>query len=259
MTFAGRHALVTGGGSGSGAAIARALAAGGAKVTIAGRRRPPLETVARDLPGTAIAVADITRAESCAAMADQARTKHGPIDIVIANAGAAESAPITKIDLAHWHRMIETNLTGTFLTVRACLDDVLRPIDSGDHHPVRRIVLIASTAGLKGYAYTTPYVAAKHGVVGLMRALACELIKHPVTVNAVCPGFMNTPLLDRAADTIAQVTGKNAAEARASLLRSMPQGRFVETDEVAAAVSWLCTPEARSVTGQAIALSGGEV
>ena len=172
------HALVTGGGTGVGAAIARLLAAEGARVTLAGRRREPLEEVAREI-GTAAAVvtANVTSVADCTAMAAAAREAHGPIDIVVANAGAAESAAISSVDLAHWQRMIDVNLTGTFLTIKCALPDITRPLEVGAG--TRRIVLVSSTAGLKGYAYVAPYVAAKHGVVGLARALAQELARLP--------------------------------------------------------------------------------
>jgi NAD(P)-dependent dehydrogenase (short-subunit alcohol dehydrogenase family) len=255
-TLTGRHALITGGGTGVGAAIARALSAEGAAVTLVGRRRAALEAMASTLPRAAVAAADITKAADCAAMVAAARAAHGPIDIVIANAGAAESAPFAAVDLALWQRMIDVNLTGTFLTVQSALPDLLREAD--DAEPLRRIVLIASTAGQKGYAYVAPYVAAKHGVVGLARALSVEFAQTPLTVNAVCPGFTDTPMLNASLATIMEKTGRTADQARAALTRTNPQGRLIEPDEIAATVQWLCSAAARSVTGQCLSISGGE-
>lgn len=255
-TLGGRHALITGGGTGIGAAIAAALAAAGVRLSIAGRRRAPLEETAARLPGTHVAVCDVTSEKECAAMVEAARAAHGALDIVVANAGAAESAPVGKVDLSHWQRMIDVNLTGAFLTVKAALPDLLRQPES---EALRRVVFVASTAGLKGYAYVAPYCAAKHGVVGLARALAVELGTRGVTVNAVCPGFTETPLLAASIANIVAKTGRSEAEARASLSAGNPQGRLVTPAEVAAAVLWLCQPSSASVTGQAISISGGEV
>jgi len=253
-TFASRHALVTGGGTGIGAAIAQTLAARGAAVTIAGRRKEPLDAVAGRLPKAKAVIADVTREEDCAAMVAAARAAHGPIDIVVANAGMAESAPFKATDLAHWQRSLEVNLTGAYLTVRAALDDLTR--DSGNES---RIVFIASTAGLKGYPYVAAYCAAKHGVVGLARALAVELGPRGVTVNAVCPGYTETPMLEASVAGIAAKTGRPAADARNALARANPHGRLITPEEVAQTVLWLCAPVARSINGQTIAVAGGAV
>jgi NAD(P)-dependent dehydrogenase (short-subunit alcohol dehydrogenase family) len=251
--LAGRHALITGGGSGIGAAIARALAGAGAAVSIAGRRAGALDSVAGGLPGAKAIVADVTSEAGVAAMVAAARVAHGPIDILIANAGAAESAPAGKIDLAHWQRMLDVNLTGAFLSARAALPDLTR----GDAR-APRIVFVASTAGLKGYPYVAAYCAAKHGVVGLARALAVELAPRGITVNAVCPGFTETPMLEVSLANIAAKTGRSKAEAAAELTQLNPQGRFIKPEEVAETVLWLCTPTAQAITGQAISVSGGE-
>ncbi|MDP2298176.1 MAG: SDR family oxidoreductase [Pseudolabrys sp.] len=251
-TLDGRHALITGGGTGIGAAIARALAAEGAAVSLAGRRKGPLHDVASSCAKAAAIVADITKPEDCAAMVAAARTAHGPIDIVIANAGMAASAPAGKITPAQWQETIAVNLTGAFLTVQAALADVTRATDGQ-----RRIVFIASTAGLKGYPYVAAYVAAKHGVVGLTRALSLELGASGVTVNAVCPGFTDTPLLTAAADNISAKTGRSAAQSRETLAKDNAHGRLITPEEVAQTVLWLCSPGAASVNGQAIAVSGG--
>jgi NAD(P)-dependent dehydrogenase (short-subunit alcohol dehydrogenase family) len=247
----GSHALITGGGTGIGAAIARALAAEGAAVSIAGRRQAPLDAVAASLPKATAIVADITKPEDCVAMVAAARAAHGPIDIVIANAGAASSAPAGKITPALWNDTIGVNLTGAFFTVQAALADVTRKADTP-----RRIVFIASTAGLKGYAYVAAYVAAKHGVVGLARALSIELAGTGVTVNSVCPGFTDTPLLAAATDKIAAKTGRSLEEARRELAKDNENGRLITPEEVAQTVLRLCLPAGASITGQAIEVTG---
>jgi NAD(P)-dependent dehydrogenase (short-subunit alcohol dehydrogenase family) len=249
--LAGRHALVTGGGTGIGAAIATTLAQAGAVVTICGRRLAQLQATAAGEPNIRAVAADVTCEKSVSKLYDGAESSGQPFDIVVANAGIAESAPAAKTSLDLWNRTLEVNLTGAFLTVKPALA-AMRARGWG------RIVCIASTAGLKGYAYVAPYVAAKHGVIGLMRALALETATAGITVNAVCPGFTETTILTAAVERIVQATGRSEAEARATLAVNNPQGRFVRPQEVADAVLWLCSGASAAITGQAISVSGGE-
>lgn len=245
----GRHALVTGGGSGVGAAIARALAGAGARVTIAGRNAAALAAVASD--GMGVVTGDVTRPEEVRAMFAAAADHWGPPAIVVANAGAAASRPFLQTSPEDFAGQIALNLGGVFATWQAGLGPM---VAAG----WGRLVAVASTAGLKGYPYVTAYCAAKHGVIGLARSLALETARTGVTVNAVCPGYTRTPMLERSLDTIMAKTGRSRAEAEAPLLAANPQGRFIEPEEVAVAVLWLCGPGAESVTGQAISVSGGE-
>ncbi|MBZ9820143.1 SDR family NAD(P)-dependent oxidoreductase [Mesorhizobium sp. CA4] len=247
----GKHALVTGGGTGVGRAIALALAEAGVNVTICGRREAALAEVAKESDRIFPVAADVSNEAQMAALHDKAEAERGPFDIVVANAGMAGSAPAHKTSLTDWQRTLDVNLTGAFLTLKPALAGMLA-------RKTGRIVFVASTAGLKGYAYVAPYVAAKHGLVGLMRALAVENAKSGVTVNAVCPGFIETDMLEESVQRIVEKTGRSADDARASLATTNPQGRFIQPEEVASAVLWLCSDAARSITGQAISVSGGE-
>jgi NAD(P)-dependent dehydrogenase (short-subunit alcohol dehydrogenase family) len=253
--LAGRHALVTGAGSGIGAAIAMALAADGACVTLAGRMRDKLDRAAATLKDPArhgVVTLDVTDVRSVAEGLRQAEAERGPLDILVCNAGAAPSAPFTRITMEDWQATLAVNLTGVFTCIQAAIPGMAAR-KSG------RVISIASSAGLTGYPYVAAYVAAKHGVIGLTRALAVEYARSGVTVNAVCPGFTDTPLLSGAVETIMSKTGRTADEARAALAKSNPQGRLVTPQEVADAVLWLCGPGAGSINGQAIAVDGGEV
>lgn len=250
-TLSGKHAVVTGGGRGIGAAIASALAHHGASMTLMGRDCARLESRARELSAQAVTV-DITDADSVAAAFARATSLAGPVHILVNNAGAAASAPFVRTELALWRQMLEVNLTGTYLCCKQVLPGML---DGG----YGRVVNIASTAGLTGYPYVTAYCAAKHGVVGLTRALALETARRNVTVNAVCPGYTETDLLADAIANIVRTTGKSEDEARAALLSRNPQRRLMQPDEVANAALWLCLPGAEAITGQAIAVAGGEV
>lgn len=242
--LAGRRALITGGGTGVGADLARGFASAGAEVVVAGRRRDPLDRVAAET-GARPLTCDVTDEASVTALFEAA----GRCDIVIANAGAADSAPFARLSRDQFDAVLAVNLTGTFLTLR----EGLRRMEGWG-----RLIAVASTAGLKGYPYVAHYTAAKHGVVGLVRALAQELGPRGITANALCPGFLDTEMTERTLDTITRTTGRDREAAQAALVRANPQRRLVTPSEVTAAALWLCSEGARGVSGQAIAIDGGE-
>jgi 3-hydroxybutyrate dehydrogenase len=251
--LAGRHALVTGAGRGIGAAIARRLAAEGARVTLVSRSERQLRETAAPLGEAAQCVAaDMTDSDAVSRAFESAAESFGPVDILINNAGKAQSAPLQRTSEELWHSLIAVNLTGAYHGIRAVLPAMLE-------RKFGRIVSIASTAGLRGYPYVAAYCASKHGVIGLTRALALEVAQRNITVNAVCPGYTETDLVRETIANIQKVTGRSAEEAREALTRTNPQGRLIQPMEIAHTVLWLCLPGSESMNGQSIAVAGGEV
>jgi len=232
----GHHAIVTGGGTGIGAAIARALGAEGAKLTLVGRRREPLEQVCAGDFDALVAPADVTVREEVDRAFALAREAQGPITILVNNAGAATGMPFAKVTPELWREMLAVNLDGMFHCCQAALPDLLAA-------PAGRIVTIASMAGLHGFAYASPYIAAKHGAVGLTRALAAEYAQSNLRVNAVCPGFVDTDMTVQSISNIKAKTGRSEDDARAELARLNPSGRLISPEEVAAAVLDLVVSE----------------
>lgn len=251
----GRHAVVTGGSRGIGASIAETLARCGARVTLIGRHAAALHGEAKRVEQFGecrYTFGDVSDPRAVRGAFNRARETFGSIDILVNNAGQAESAPFAKTDMALWQRMLAVNLTGAYSCSAEAVPDMLE-------RGWGRIINIASTAGLTGYAFVTAYCAAKHGLIGLTRALALELASRGITVNAICPGFTETDIARTAIANIMSRTGRSEEQARATITARNPQGRMVFPEEVANAVAWLCLPGSEAITGQAVSVSGGEV
>jgi NAD(P)-dependent dehydrogenase (short-subunit alcohol dehydrogenase family) len=247
-----RHAVITGGGGGIGAAIADALAAQGMRLTLIGRDHSKLQAKAASLRQAQGIVADITQQSAVTDALRLAADRFGPVEIMINNAGAAQACPFLEIDEAEWRSAFDVNLTAAFHCAQAVLPAMIA-VGWG------RIVTIASTAGLVPYRNVAAYVAAKHGVIGLTRALALEFARSGVTVNAICPGYTETEMAQQAIRNLRDQAGHSEAEARRILAAKNPQGRLVQPEQVADSVVWLCGAGSDAVTGQAIAVCGGEV
>ena len=250
-----RHAFVTGAARGIGFAVVQRLLEQGCRVTLMGRNVQALEQATQQLAplgNVGFVSGDVGNADDVAAAFANARAKFGPVDILVNNAGQAVSERFDRMTAEAWHSMLSVNLTGTFHCMQAALPDMLA-------NKWGRIVNIASTSGLQGYAYVSAYCAAKHGVVGLTRSVALEVARKGITVNAVCPGYTETDLVRDALDNIMQKTGMTLDEARSKLAESNPQEHLVQPEEVADAVAWLCQPGSSAVNGQSIPVDGGEV
>lgn len=246
----GSHALITGGGTGIGAATAEHLGAAGAKLSLLGRRMEPLQAVAQGCgQGTAIRC-DVTDLSAIEAAFEEARAANGPIDLLIVNAGVADSTPFHKTTRESWDRIIGTNLTAAFDCARLAISDLLKS-DNG------RLVFVASVASLRGVPYAAHYAASKHGLLGLMRSLAAEYAKTNLTVNAVCPGYVDTPMTDQSVARVSQVTGRSEAESRSTITGMNASARLVNPRAVAKVIAMLCTPFSRDINGAAITIDGG--
>ena len=244
-----RHALVTGGGTGIGAAAAAQLHAAGAKLSLLGRRLEPLQGVAEATGGTSIQC-DVTDRDRVRAAFDEARAANGPIELLIVNAGIAESAPFHKMSRESWDRIIAVNLTAAFDCVAAAIGDLLQ----SEHG---RLVFVASVASLRGVPYAAHYAASKHGLVGLMRSLAVEYAKTNLTVNAVCPGYVDTPMTDQSVARVSEITGRTDVESRAAITNMNASGRLVAPQAIANVIAMLCLPSSRDINGAAVTIDGG--
>lgn len=245
-----KHALVTGGGTGIGLAIATALADAGAEVTITGRRGDVLETAAKTHPRLHAAVMDVTDEAAIVHEIAAAVVKRGPIAICVPNAGVAEGRNLANTDLEFWRKIMSTNLDGAFLTIRECLKSM-------HELPWGRVIAVSSIAGLRGLKGASAYTASKHGMTGMIRALALDYIGKGITFNALCPGYVDTAIVDMNLVSIKKRTGMTDDEAMAVMVNANPHGRLIDASEVAAAALWLCAPGSESVNGQAIEISGG--
>lgn len=250
MALAGKHALVTGGGTGIGLAITSALAAQGCQVTITGRRPAVLDDVAGDgIFGMAMDVRNEAQVVETIKAAVKAR---GPVQICVANAGIAEGRALHKTDLTFWRDMMSTNLDGAFLTIRECLAS-MRTTDWG------RVIAVSSIAGLRGLQGASCYTASKHGLVGLIRALSEDYLGKPITFNALCPAYVDTPIVTRNTSSIAERAGVSEDKARAMMISANRHNRLISPEEVAAAALWLVSPRSESVNGQAIEIAGRQM
>ena len=245
----GRHALITGGGTGIGAATAAELAGAGARLSLLGRRLEPLEATA-EATGGAVIQCDVSDAERIGAAFDEARAANGPIDLLIVNAGIAESAPFHKMARDSWDRIMAVNLTGAFECARAAIGDLLNS-ENG------RLVFVASVASIRGVPYAAHYAASKHGLLGLARSLAAEYAKTNLTVNAVCPGYVDTPMTDQSVARVSQLTGRSEDQSRSAIEGMNASGRLVDPRAIATLILTLCLPQSRDINGAALTIDGG--
>jgi NAD(P)-dependent dehydrogenase (short-subunit alcohol dehydrogenase family) len=254
LDLSGRGAVVTGGGRGIGAAAARALVAAGARVVVSARTAGEIDALAAELRaagGTAHALAcDVARADAVERLREGALAALGRVDILVNNAGVASSAPLKSQTPEEWERLFAINVSGTFLVTRAFLPGMLE-------RGWGRVVNVASIAGRAGAAYVSAYAASKHAVVGFTRSMAAEVAARGVTFNAVCPGYVDTPMTERSIGNVAAKTGLDAAEARRRIVATNPQNRLIEAGEVAWAIAWLCDERTRGVNGQSLGVDGG--